>query len=82
MVSSCLGWPADGWSWTWAIIDCFFSFSVGFGSAFAVVMVSLRNLLGRITVMLWLSSFPWSTPGGCDRVSAGIFNFPGICCIS
>ena len=48
---------------------------VGGGSSSRVVAM---NLLGGITAMPWLSSLPWSTPGGLDRASAGMFSLPGM----
>ena len=47
--------------------------------SFAVAMV---NFSGGMRVMSWLSSLPWSAPGGLERASAGMFVFPGIYWIS
>ena len=37
------------------------------------------EFFGGMTAMPWLSSFPWSTPGGLNRASAGMFSLPGMC---
>ena len=57
------------------MIDCR-NLSVGFST----VMVQTQD--GGIMMILWLSFSPWSTPGGCDRASVGMFVFPGMCLIS
>jgi len=48
--------------------------------SFKVIMVRTRD--GGIIVIFWLSFSPWSTPGGCDKASAGMLVFPGMCLIS
>src|SRR6267142_4533520 len=48
--------------------------------SFRVMMVRTQD--GGIIVILWLSFLPWSTPGGRDKASAGMFVFPGMCLIS
>jgi len=45
------------------------------------VMV-VRTQDGGIMIIFWLSFSPWSTPGGRDRASVGMFVFPGMCLIS
>ena len=42
----------------------------------------LVNFSGGITTMFWLSFWPWSAPGGHDKVSAGMLVFPGTYWIS
>ena len=52
-----------------------FCASEGGGSSSRVVAI---NFSEGITAMPWLSSFPWFTPGGLDRASAGMFSLPGV----
>jgi hypothetical protein len=71
--------------WAKTIISRFRS-SLGSGSesgaSSSLKMAKLTNLCGGMTVTFLLSCSPRSAFGGCDRVSAGVLAFPGICLIS
>src|SRR6267142_4042775 len=58
------------------MIDCRNSF-VGL-----VTVIVVHTWDGGIMMIFWLLFSPWSTPGGRDRVSAGMLVFQGICLIS
>ena len=78
IVSSCPGWPARGWLWYRFIMPRFTSRIRGTWILLSFSDV-VRHFSGGITVMFWLSLFPWSARGGLDRKSDGILVFPGIC---
>ena len=42
------------------------------------LVVVMMNFSGGMRVISCLSSLPWSAPGGLERVSAGMFVFPGM----
>ena len=46
-----------------------------------VIMAALY-FSGGMTICCWLLFFPWSTPGGHESASGGMFSLPGMCHIS
>jgi hypothetical protein len=69
----CAAWIAAAWV-VWQVGQCFL--------CSWTVSGLIRNFSGEMIAMFWLSSFPWSTPGGCDRASASMLVLPGMCLIS
>jgi hypothetical protein len=61
------------WLWFWMIVMVCSIDLLELGVA------SLMNAASGIIVICWLSSFPSFAPGGHERASAAMCDFPGTC---